>query len=167
MLLTDAQIAVFSADIYANTDPYVVEQLAAGGHGGVLNWYNGLATPAYYVWKTNISTTDIFNAVVWSGTGGFISRSAGERDGFIALTARGNVDPSRANIRQALADIFSGVGQAAVDTRAAITAVSKRQATNIEKLFAVGSGTLASPSDLVVQGQLVVEDVVRAIQLGE
>lgn len=164
-MLTDAQLVTFKAHILANQDPYVVEQLAAGSHAGVGNWYNEIANPPFYVWRSGMSTTEVFNAVTWSGTGGFIARSAGERDAFLALTARGMVDPSRANIRQAFGDIFSGTATAAVDTRAAISAAAKRLATNIEKLFATGTGTEATPANLVFEGQLQYSDVTAALAL--
>jgi len=85
--------------------------------------------------------------------GANITRSQGERDAFREIfNSTGTVNPSLASIKAAFADIFSGTGGAV--NRTHITAMSKRKANRLEKIFATGTGTLASPGTLVVEGDV-------------
>lgn len=162
MALTSAQLTTLKADIAAETAPYLVEQREAGSDSGIAVWYNTQASPSFYVWKTQVSSGEAFNAIIGAGTGGFIARSQGERDYVSALLIRGTFDPSLANIRQALADAFSGAGASAVTTRDNLTAISKRTATNAEKLFSVGTGSEAVPAVMGYQGEITPRDVSEA-----
>jgi hypothetical protein len=91
-----------------------------------------------------------------------IARSQGERDALQLMLSRGIVEPWRTNIRQGFADIFSGAGTAAVDTRNNVTAVCKRTATYAEKLFATGTGSDAVPATLGFEGELQPQTVAEA-----
>ncbi len=160
--LTTAQLATFKADMLANTDPEMTAERDAGSDAGVANWYNKTASPAFTVWRSGVGSSEIMNAVTWSGTGGFIGRSQGERDCLALMLSRGSVEPWRTNIRQGFADVFSGAQQAAVDTRTNVTAVCKRSATYIEKLFATGTGSDASPATLVFEGEVTPTTIAEA-----
>ena len=160
--LTAAQLAVLKADMLANTDPDMTSERDAGSDAGVANWYNRTASPTFTVWRSSVGSSEILNAITWSGTGGMIARSQGERDALALMLSRGTVEPWRANIRQGFADVFSGAAQAAVDSRSNVTAVCKRSATYIEKLFATGTGSDASPATLLFEGELRPETVSEA-----
>lgn len=162
MALTSAQLTALKANIAAETAAYLVEQRDAGSDSGIAVWYNTTATPDFFVWKTRVSSGDAFNAIIGAGTGGFIARSQGERDYVMALLSQGFIDPSLTNIRQALADAFSGAGASAVTTRDNLIALSKRTATNVEKLFAVGTGSEAVPAVMGYQGAISPQDVSEA-----
>jgi hypothetical protein len=66
------------------------------------------------------------------------------------------------NVRQAFTDIFSGTGNAATN-RTHLQAVSKRAANRLEKLFATGTGSLASPATMTVEGSISYDEVMRAM----
>jgi hypothetical protein len=72
------------------------------------------------------------------------------------------MNPSLANVRQGMADIFSGSTNSAPAQRAHLTAVSKRTATKAEKLFATGTGTDATPATMTFEGRLSYDDVQAA-----
>lgn len=121
--------------------------------------YNQVAFPAFIVWKTTVPTRDIKDSMNWTE---YISRSAAERGAFEMMISDGSINPSRPNVRQGVADIFSGVGAAPTALRAAILALSKRSATRAEKLFAVGTGSDASPATMTFEGFLTYQDVSQA-----
>ena len=163
MALTPARMTALKAHIIANTDPFVVTALAEGGHAGIAEWYSGIASPSFTVWRSTVGSNEIINSITFSGAGGFIARTAGERETFLMLLARGSIEPWRANIRQAFSDIFSGAGTGAPETRTALLAVSKRLANNIEKLFATGTGSDASPATLTYEGPIYYSDISEAL----
>ena len=108
-----------------------------------VNTLNAVASPDYWMWRTAVEKKEIVEAVSQDGTSftwagnGFISRTAGELECWAQLfnsTLRCN--PSLTNVRQAFADVFSGVGNAAAN-RTHLLAVARRKATVVEKLLAV------------------------------
>ena len=162
-MLTDAQKATLKAAILAETDSTLVEERDAGGMGEVAEWYSGVASPTFTVWKSTVTSREVMNSVTFSGAGGFIQRTQGERDAFMMLIANGGIEPWRSNIRQAFSDIFSGSGTGAPETRAALLALSKRPALRIEKVFATGTGSDASPATLVWEGGIDGTDISAAL----
>lgn len=163
--MTPEQHATLRAHIEANTDQIVIDALAIDDIMTISIWYSQLSEPAFIVWRSQVGTREIDNAIEFSGVGGFIARSAGERDAFMMITSRGVVDPSRPNIRAAFSNIFSGSGAGAPETRAALLAVSKRTATNIEAILSTGTGSDASPATLVYEGPLQYQDALAAMRL--
>jgi hypothetical protein len=69
----------------------------------------------------------------------------------------GSFNPSLTDMRAGFDSIFSGAG--GVNTRAALLALYKRSARYIEKIFATGTGTDASPGTLVYEGTISYQDV--------
>lgn len=136
----------------------------SGDHGCIASWLNSTST--FIVWRTSVSQAEyqtkvssdgtVFN---WSGTGGFIARSQGERDAWRTMFGAGNVNPSLSNVIAAFNDIFSGTGAGAVANRAHLAAVSKRSATFAEKTLATGTGSSASPGLLTFEGLVNVNNI--------
>jgi len=160
MILTSTQIEILRADIL--THPELDAARQSGDDVVLAAYYNAQAVPDYTVWRTNVKkheytsqpgpTGTLFQ---WSTTGGYIGRSQGERDAWKEIfSADQSVNPSLVNVRAAFDDIFSGTGAGSVANRAHLTAVGKRKATVLEKLFAVGSGTDLSPSVMTVEGAI-------------
>ena len=172
-VLTTAQLQALKADIAA--DP-TLSQLAQTPDNAfvVAAAYNAAASPDYYVWRTNVteaeyvgtSGVDVANggaSTTWSWTA-FIARSVGEQTGWGRMFAPGWVNPSLANIRQGVADIFSGTNNNAPAQRNHLLVLSKRKATRAEKLFTTGTGAFTAPSTLVFEGSLAYTDIVNAWQ---
>lgn len=162
--MTPEQHATLKSHIMANTNSGVVAAVAENDGMTISIWYSQLSSPAFIVWRSQVPTREIDNAIEFSGAGGFIARSAGERDAFMMISSRGWIDPSKPNIRAAFSNIFSGSGAGAPETRAALLAVSKRTATNVEAVFASGTGSDASPATLVHEGPLSYEDAIAALR---
>lgn len=175
--LTPAQLATLKASIVAASDGAVavpggacsafvgtaINAIPNGSDGNtcVAAQYNLNAAVAFWVWRTAVSKDEYLGSTsvdatvfAWTGTG-YITRSQGERDAFNALfNAEGLVNPSRANVRQAFTDIFSGATAPAPANRTHMSTVSRRLTTRGEKLYATGTGSTAVPGMLVVEGAL-------------
>lgn len=150
----------------AQAEPSIQGCLTEGNDVCVADWFNGGSS--FVVWKSKVTkdayqtetgptTGTTFN---WSGTGGYIARSQGERDAWNTLfSAAGYVNPSRANVIAAFNDIFSGSGAGAVSNRALLLDLSKRVATNAERSLATGAGTTASPGVMTWEGVISPNDI--------
>lgn len=147
----------------ALAEPTISQCITDGNDTCVAEWFNTPST--FIVWRNSVTQveyqiTEAFGTSFnWSGAGGFIARTQGERDAWRTMFQSGSVDPSKANVITAFNDIFSGTGAGAVATRAHLLAVSKRAATNAEKALATGTGTSGSPGKLTWFGIITVNDV--------
>lgn len=130
------------------------------GHFAIAAALSQTAVPDFIVWKTSVATSECKDAVNWTE---FINRSAGERGAFEFMLSNGVINPSRPNVRQGINDVFSGAQGAT--SRAALTALGKRQAKRAEKLFATGTGSDASPATMTFEGNLSFGDVAAARNL--
>lgn len=144
---------------YIQTDP-VLSTIVNNedGAAAIATIINTIATPDFIVWKTSVSTSEIMNnGFVWSTVDGMTNGKARIWEWMSSL---GTINPSKANIRQGLADAFG----AATAMANSIAPHLKRPATVLEKIFATGGvGTTASPSTLVVDGQISYQEVYLAL----
>ena len=171
-MLTTAQLTTLKAAILAETDAAFVAARTAGSSGEMADWFNVIATPSYFVRRSSLSRHDILTGTssdnttfTWTGAG-YITRSQGERDAFREMfNSTGSVNPWLGTIQSAFNDIFSGTGAAAVANRTHILAMSRREATRGEKVFAVGLGTGASPSVMGFEGDITISDIDNALRL--
>lgn len=169
-MLTPAQLTTLknaiSADPVLNAFP-----TNADGSSAIAAAMNLAASPDFWVWRKSVTKDELVGstsvdgtAFSWTGAG-YITRSQGERDAFNAIfNSAGAVDPSNPSVRQAFADIFSGNTAPAPANRTHLLTVARRKATRIEKLFAVGTGSTASPGVMAVEGPLAFQDVEAARQ---
>ena len=146
--------------------------------------YNQLASPAYYVWASYTSADAIMDAITWAsltpsdaadGTATFTNRAllcqAKQFNLSILLQGRDRVASGKLNVRQGLSDALqnvpAGASGALVDAGWAgagkVKAAITRQATRLEKLFATGSGTTATPSVLGYDGTIGYQEVLDAL----
>lgn len=161
MALTPAQKATLKAAIAADSqlNAFLNNTDGAFAIAAILNM---TASPDYWVWRSKVTQeeavgTTTEDGTVWSWTT-YIGRSQGERDGWREMFAdTGAINPSKTNVRQGLADIFSGAGGATQRTH--LLTVSRRRATRSEKLFSTGTGSTASPAVMGFEGSLSYQDV--------
>lgn len=158
MALTPAQLATLKASILA--DPV----LAALPNTPDDNWriadaYNAAASPGFTVWKSLVPIGEVgkkFNGAELAGlTSGNQSRLQ-----TLAVYFKDGVNPSLTDTRAFFDDVFSGSGGAT--TRANLLALWKRLATRVEKLFATGAGSDASPATMGFEGRIYYTDVEAA-----
>lgn len=153
MPLTSAQKTTLKTDIAANTNTVIYAGVPTAinvvpnnddGNFAIAAWYNLTASPDYWIWRAGVSQLEIVSVktpapdnTVWSWPA-FIARSQGERDGWREMFAdTGYIDFYRDNIRQGLADIFSGTTNNAPAQRAHLLRIGREQASWADKLFAV------------------------------
>ena len=173
-MLSSAQLAALKAHVAANTNtiqlgPDVVQikdtPNSPDANNEVAAWYNGNASPDFWAWRTFVADTEVYetttaDATTWSWTI-FIGRSQGERDAWRQMNMRsGGINPSLLNVRNGVADVFSGAGGAAQRTH--LLAIGRRVATNAEKLFSTGIGTTVSPATMGREGNVSGGDVTDA-----
>lgn len=145
MNLTPAQVTTLRN--FINADPTLGPQLATpGGPATVASALNLPASGPFVVWRTDIKPVEVVNAIVGAE---FVALTAIKQTGLTLLLMPGIIDASAVNVRNDFSSIF-----AAGTTLTALTALSKRNATVVEKVFATGTGTSASPATLVFQGPL-------------
>lgn len=154
-MLTDAQLATLAAAIRASADPDVVAALAIRNDVGLADLYNRNST--FVVWRTAVEPAEYREAIVWADCDAL---SAAKARSWEWITGQMSLplDPSKANVRAGLADVWP-VGT----TRTQLLAVAKRYATQAERLYATGTGTTATPGLLGWEGQLGHWDVSKAL----
>lgn len=169
-MLTTAQKATVKADIAANSD---LNSQPAGSDGAfaIAALYNLPAAVDYWVWRSFVPDRDIYevttaDATVWSWTI-YVGRSQGERDAWRQMVnMAGGLNPSLANVRAGISDIFSGAGAGGAAQRTHILTIGRRKATRIEKLLATATaggagqrGSTANPDTLGVESPLSKDDM--------
>jgi len=171
MALTEAQLQTLADDMEANTDQTVIDALAAGNNNALVAWYNGQASPDFWVFKHSVDVDEVRRSIDWSevldGTDGLSVR---QQWGFNTLMHNGTYDPSEANNRNGLVAIFPA---SMPNTRAAMLADATTLATYAEALFAEtasgpagGDGSAQNKSAIAVfAGSLSLQDIRDAVAL--
>jgi hypothetical protein len=154
-VLTTAQRNALKADILANSDALAI--YTVGNLEALAALYNANASPTFTVWKSNVSINAVGKAFNGSELAGLTTANQ-TRLQTIALYLADGVNPSIASNRAFFDDVFSGASGA--NTRAALLVLWKRAATRLEKLFATGTGSDASPGTLVIEGSLSPDDLI-------
>lgn len=165
MALTTAQLSAIKADILA--DPALAGQPNnPDGNTAIAIVYNAVASPDYWVWRSFVSDREIYetttaDATTWSWTT-FIGRSQGERDAWRQMVnMAGGLNPSLANVRSGIADIFSGAGGA--NQRTHLLTLGRRKASRVEKLLkASGTGSTGDPALMGFEGPIAGDQVEAA-----
>lgn len=163
-MLTPTQLTALKSDILADSNFDNVTN-DSDGNSAIAAAYNLTASPDYWVWKTFVPDSEIYetttgDGTTWSWTT-FIARTQGERDAWRQMVnMKGGINASLVSVRTGIADIFSGAPGATQRTH--LLTISRRKATRVEKLLATGAGTIAAPSLLSFEGDVTYEDVDQA-----
>lgn len=166
MSLTTAQQAALKA--YVEADP-TLSQFPHTGDGAyaLADALKADASPDFIVWRTSVREQEFTDDTSSEGTTwswpAFIARSVGEQAGWNAMFRNGSINAAKANVRQGFVDIFSGAQNSAPAQRAHCAAIAKRKANRLEKLFATGAGSTASPATMVVEGSVSYAELVSAM----
>lgn len=166
-MLTLAQKQVLKADIAANPT-LSSKPLTAAGSQEIADFYNAMASPAHWAWRTSVSRADIYHstspdATTWDWTT-YKNQSQGEQGAWIQMFMGDIANFALLNLRNGVTAIFSGSGAQATQ-RAHIFAVARRLVNTGEKLFAVGTGSTAAPATMTFEGNLTFSDVQEAREL--
>ena len=162
MTLTTAQKTTLKADILANANQTVIDALAAGAHNAIAAWYNQLASPDFYVFRTLVPLAEVSAVIELDDVA---SMTAGDNEKLKTIFAirQSGVFASKLTDRAGFDDIFSAA--AGDDSQQALAALWKRKATETEKLFASGAGvgTIGDPADAVFEGNVFSGEITSSL----
>lgn len=179
MNLTSAQLQTLALAIAAETDPAFVSARTSGATGAMADFYNLLSTNI--VWRPTTTVDEIFTNVTWANltprddpdtTQLWMNRAlmcqSKQFNLQTMLAGRMQLRTDNAAIRNGLQDCLSsvpsGLGGALLSGGwATVKQVIQRAARKGEALFLVGVGTTAAPIDLVVEGLVTNDNIVRAL----
>lgn len=139
-LTTDQKTALKAAVL---ADATAAAFFNSGDLGGLADYMNAAASPAFTVWKVNVPITQVGDNLNGTELSGLSSLNHTRLQTVVLLGTNG-VNPSLADRRAMFDDIFSGAGGAT--TRTQLLALWKRSASRVEKLFSTGTGSDASPA---------------------
>lgn len=160
-MLTPAQLAAVKANILA--DPVLnAFPPTTDGAFEIAAAYNLLATPDFWVWRTNVSRVEIYNQVSpdassWNWTT-YKNQGVAEQNAWTQMFMNDVANFSQANLRAGIAAIFTGSAPATAQ-RDHCLSMGRRKAIRIEKLLATGSGTTVSPAVMGFEGFISYQDV--------
>lgn len=120
------------------------------------------ATPEFIVWRTSVTKDEIMqNGFDWVRVDNLSVGKARIWEWLFDNQAR-TFNPSKVNVRAGIDETWKGTA-ADLAVRAAVYAHCKRAANVLEKLFAAGTGTVASPATMVIEGRISYIDVHSAM----
>jgi hypothetical protein len=157
-MLTTAQLTTLKAAINAETDATFVNYRNQGATGAMANWLNEPTSPAWIVWRSDLSPDMYREAIVWTEVDALTAGKARIWE-WLTQSMTAAINAGSANVRQGLMDCWASN----TTTRTQLTAAAKRTATKAEKLFSTGTGTTATPATLGWEGMLSADDIVRAL----
>lgn len=159
---TNAQLLVLKNNILTNIDSEFVTYRNNGQNGKMADWYNVNATPDYVCWKNKVTQDEIMqNGFDWVQVDNLTAGKARIWEWLFNNEGR-MINPSKANVRAGIAECWKGTA-ALLAVQAVVLGHCKRSATRVEKLFATGLGTTASPSDLAIFGPINESDIANAL----
>jgi hypothetical protein len=156
MALDPSRYAELKADALAQ--PSLANAISLSDWPAIANYYNEDAG-GFVVWKSLVPLNQIGMALDFNAVSGLTTADS-TRVQLIFQVSPAGINPYLADRRAAFDNIFSGVSGAT--TRAALLALWKRFANRVEKLFATGTGSDASPATLAHEGQINGTDVQKA-----
>lgn len=177
-MLDTTQQAILKSDIL-NTP--ALSSLIFSNPGAITTFYNTVASGPYVVWQTSFPVKNAYDQIIWAnltpndaadGTTLWTNRSLacqGKQFNIqTLLQGRESIDASKTSLRAGLQDGLTQIPSGANGTTrsagwVALQTAMQRNANNIEKLFATGLGTTASPSVMGFEGTVSDNDVSTAL----
>lgn len=146
--MSPEQLLVLKAAIAA--DP-ILSAYPPGSDGAwaIALLLNQPSSPDVVVWRTSMAVDEVMrNGMDWTRVDNL---SVGKARIWDWMTNLGTFNPAKANVRAGIDATWVGTA-ADLAVRASVYTHCKRSATRGEAMFAVGSGTDASPSTMAVEG---------------
>ena len=162
-MLTTAQLQTLKA--YIAADPTLSSQPNTNvGNSIIGGSMNALASPAFTVWRTSVALEEITSdGFTWTLVDALSAGTARIWEWMFDNGSR-SINPSKANIRQGIADVWSGTaGKLAV--QASVLGHCKRPALLIEKILATGTGSDAVPATMGYEGTVTPDEIEQARSL--
>jgi hypothetical protein len=151
----------------------------------IVNSFNATASPDFYVYKTNVAMDDVFNAVLWANftpaspslgagtdaTNWLLACQGKQFNLQTMLTGRSTINAAKPNLRTGLQDALTNIPSGVEGANRsggwpAVQLILSRPANVVEKLFATGTGSQASPATMSLEGSLDYSDVLTIMGWG-
>lgn len=165
-MLDTTQRATLLAAI--NADPVALAMANEGNYGGVAEYYNAPASPAFTVWRTAVTQDEIMqNGFDWVRVDNLSVGKARIWEWMFANESK-SFNPARSNVRAGIDEVWKGTA-ADLAVRAAVYLHCQRDASRLEKLFATGTGTPmpnGTPATMVIEGRIGWPEIKDIIQGG-
>jgi hypothetical protein len=155
--LSTAQFQALKTAILAETDPTFVAYRTQGATGAMASFFNELASPVFYVWRSNYTSEQIATAID-NGITQLDALTASKRDSLLWWADRSH-DMTLATAQAAVNDLCGSQNM----LKAAVLDGGKRALLRGEKLFSSGTGSLAAPGFTTYEGSISNADVVSAL----
>ncbi len=140
MSLTPSQLTTWKADI--ETNPDVAADLAAGNLRAISDYYNGDASPDYWIYRSSVPADEVRLSIDAQDIADITEADRGRCVDLLALRADVGFSGGDARDRSAWDDIFSAAN--GDNSQQAIALLWARLASRVEKLLATGANTGAS-----------------------
>ena len=143
MQLTSAQLTTLAAAI--NADAALATMRSNHDATLICNYYNVASSPAFIVWKTDVSADDIMrNGMDWTRVDNL---SVGKSRIWDWMTKLGSFNAAKPNVRAGIDACWVGTA-ADLAVRDQVYTHCKRTALKGEALFTTGTGSTASPATM-------------------
>lgn len=120
---------------------------------------NKEVNPSYTVWRTAVPVNEIMrNGLDWTRVDNL---TVGKARIWDWMTRLDTLNPSKVNIRAGIDATWVGTA-ADLAVRAVVYTHCKRKASVVEKLFATGTGTDASPATMGYEGPMPYQEIITA-----
>lgn len=149
MALTSGQKATLKAAILADPTLNAFPNTNDGNFDLANHLNVQVATPDFYIWRTNVSRVDVYNNQDFEGGfwnwATYKAQNATEQNAWVQMFMGDQADFSKTNLRAGVVSVFSGSAQQNAQ-QAHVLSVGRRLATKVEKIFAVASAAPPTPS---------------------
>ena len=120
------------------------------------------ANPAFIVWKSSVQQDEIMqNGFDWVRVDNLSVGKARIWE-WLFDNQNASINPSKSNVRAGIDECWKGTA-ADLAVRAAVYIHCKRKANLLEKLFATGTGSDASPATMAIEGSISYNEVHTAM----
>lgn len=159
-MLTSEQKATLAAHIAASPDLATIPNSWDGAYA-IAELLQLPAEPVFIVWKTSVAQDEVMqNGFDWVLVDN-LTVGKGRIWEWLFDNESSTINPSKANVRAGIAECWKGTA-AMLAQQAVILGHCKRPANRLEKLFATGTGTDASPATMSIEGSISYSDVYQA-----
>jgi len=158
-MLTPEQQLTLKAAILADPALAALEP-SSNAINTIIEAYKAPASPEFTVWRTSVSQDEIMqNGFDWVRVDNLSVGKARIWE-WLFYNADRAINPSKSNVRAGIAECWKGTA-ADLAVQAVVLGHCKRAANRLEALFATGTGSLADPATLVVQGDVSYNEVLQ------
>lgn len=160
-MLTPAQQATLKSDVEADPVLSLLPPSPDNAYA-IADAYKVLTTPDFIVWKSKVTLDEIMQGGFdWVQVDNLTVGKARIWEWMFSNDFRA-INPAKINVRAGIDEAWKGTA-AMLAVRADVYTRCKRVANRLEKLFATGTGSEASPATMELEGTVSYQEVFQAM----